>query len=284
MSRSTSTSSQGRSRAGSSSTSATLREAQIEGRQDEQVEQGRGDEAAEDHDRHRVLDLVAGMAPAAASGTSARPVARRSSGWCEPLLGSAQHEAGAERLALLALEVLEVADHQDPLRRRCRTRSGTRRASRATARRRRATPRALRRPAPSAAAGRSGARAAGCRTRPGAAGRSRSRRRSPKTNRRSCAAFSSVDSPSTSAWYSRGNSHVVDAILDLVDHGGEVTPLHVGADVDAPRLQLALDLVRGRRDPHVGDLLSRTLPAAGVSIGSRATSVRLSRADGMLQT
>ena len=58
------------------------------------------------------------MLPATASGTSARPVAdavirigaSRS-------LRAPQHERRTEGLALLPLEVLEVADHQDPVAR-----------------------------------------------------------------------------------------------------------------------------------------------------------------------
>ena len=54
----------------------TLAKRQIQRGQHEQVDQGRSDQAAEDHYRHGVFDLVPGMLPATTSGTSARPVAK----------------------------------------------------------------------------------------------------------------------------------------------------------------------------------------------------------------
>ena len=58
------------------------------------------------------------------------------------------------------------------------------------------------------------------------------------------------------------------------DHRAEVAPSHVGADVDAPRLLLALDGVRGRRHAHVGHVRQRDLRrrSACRSAGSRRRS------------
>ena len=122
-------------------------------------------------------------------------------------------------------------------------------------------------------AGTSGSPAGGCRTRPGAAGRSPTAAASPKTSRRSWAAFSSVDSPSTSAWYPRGNLTPSTASSTSSTTEARSRPVDVGADVDPARLQLALDrrsgsARRARRRPRAG----ARCPPPGVSIGSFSTS------------
>ena len=87
----------------------------VERGQQEQVQQRRGDQPAQDHDGHRVLDLVPGLvarddqrhqrqprrqAPSSGSAPAAPPTPRRTS-------------SRAERLALLLLQVAVVADQHD---------------------------------------------------------------------------------------------------------------------------------------------------------------------------
>ncbi len=91
-----------------------LAEPQVQRRSDEQVQQGGGDQAAEDHHRERVFDLMA------------RPFAQhhqRNQGQAggerghqdrrEALASCPHHQVLAERLTLLPLEVLGVVDQQD---------------------------------------------------------------------------------------------------------------------------------------------------------------------------
>ena len=113
---------------------------------------------------------------------------------------------GPNGIALLALEVLEVADHQDavaggdpedgeePDQRAERQHAVAEPYGEHSADERHRQQQERQQPP-----------AAGCRTPPAAAGRSRARPRCPNRSSRSCAAFSSVDSPSTSAWYPGGN-------------------------------------------------------------------------------
>src|SRR5919112_1536417 len=85
-------------------------EAQVQGRQDEQVQQRRGHQPPQNHDRHGVLDLITGDAARYRKRHQRKP---RSPGRHQyrrqPLLGPAQHESRPEVLTLFALEVLEVA-------------------------------------------------------------------------------------------------------------------------------------------------------------------------------
>src|SRR5512133_2672234 len=100
------------------STSASP-EAQRERGDDEQVDDRRGDEPAENHDRERVLDLMTGDA----AGDDERQERQRR---CQrghqdrrqPLLRAPQDERTPEGLALVAFEMLEVADHEDAVSRR----------------------------------------------------------------------------------------------------------------------------------------------------------------------
>src|SRR5215204_3910439 len=96
--------------------SLTLPEAQVQRGQYEQVKQSRGHKPSQNDDRHRVLDLITGYA---ASYRKRYQRQSRSRGGHQnrrkPLLGPAQHQTGPKLLALFVLEVLEVADHQDPV-------------------------------------------------------------------------------------------------------------------------------------------------------------------------
>ena len=89
---------------------------QVERRDHEEVEQRRGDQAAQDDDRHRVLDLVA--RDAAGDDQRHQGQARspgRSSGSATAAPAPRAGPARAERLALLALQMLVVADQHDPV-------------------------------------------------------------------------------------------------------------------------------------------------------------------------
>ena len=95
-----------------------LSEAQVEGGDDEQVEHGRGDQATQDDDGHRVLDLVAGDIAGDHQGHQGQ--SRRQGGhqdWREPIPRSPQDEPGTERLAFFPLEVLIVIDQHDAVAR-----------------------------------------------------------------------------------------------------------------------------------------------------------------------
>ena len=56
---------------------------------------------------------------------------------------------------------------------------------------------------------------------------------------------------------------VRETLLDVAHHRAEVPPLHVRAHVDPARLQLPLDVIRGRRDVDLGDLLQAHATAVG---------------------
>src|SRR6266511_840421 len=73
-----------------------LAEAQVQARNDEQVKQRGGDQAAHDDHGHGVLDLVVGEVSGDHQWNQGQP----------------------ERLALVPLQVLEVADHHDAVPRR----------------------------------------------------------------------------------------------------------------------------------------------------------------------
>src|SRR5215207_4384765 len=96
--------------------SLALPEAQVQGGQDEQVQQRRGHQPPQNHYRHGMLDL---MTSHAARHRQRHQRKTRSTGGHqdgrEALLRPAKHQTGPERLALFALQVLEVADHQDPV-------------------------------------------------------------------------------------------------------------------------------------------------------------------------
>ena len=85
-----------------------------ERRQDEDVEDGRGDEAAEDHDRHRSLDLTTGLAAADGDRQEAEAGDQRGREDRYQALGrAAQRRLAPPRHALGGDEVLEVGDHHD---------------------------------------------------------------------------------------------------------------------------------------------------------------------------
>ena len=93
-------------------------ESEIQRGDDEEVQQRRGDQAAEDDDRHRMLDLVAGLRAAEhdrhqrqAGGERGHQDRR------EPFLGAAQHQVAAERHPFLDLEMPVVADQHDAVAR-----------------------------------------------------------------------------------------------------------------------------------------------------------------------
>src|SRR5215210_628752 len=95
-----------------------LPEAEVQRGQNEQVQQRRGDEPTQNDDRHRVLYLMTGDAASNPQRYERKP---RSPGGHQDgrqtLLRPAQDERRPELLALFALEVLEVADHQYPVSR-----------------------------------------------------------------------------------------------------------------------------------------------------------------------
>src|SRR5829696_4961288 len=96
--------------------SLALPEAEVQRGQDEQVQQRRGHQPPQNHDRHGVLDLMTSHAARNRKRYQRQP--RSPSGHQdrrEALLRPAQHQTWPERLALFALQVLEVADHQDPV-------------------------------------------------------------------------------------------------------------------------------------------------------------------------
>src|SRR5215218_9070297 len=96
--------------------SLALPESEVQRGQDEQVKQRRGHKPAQNHDRHGVLDLMTSHAASYRKRHQRQPRSpcshqdRR-----QPLLGPPKHETWPERLALFVLEVLEVADHKDPV-------------------------------------------------------------------------------------------------------------------------------------------------------------------------
>src|SRR5215218_6569981 len=96
--------------------SLALPESEVQRGQDEEVQQRRGDEPPKNHDRHGVLYLMTSHAARNRKWHQRQP---RSPGGHQnrrkPLLGPAKHQTGPELLALFVLEVLEVADHQDPV-------------------------------------------------------------------------------------------------------------------------------------------------------------------------
>src|SRR5215218_8536628 len=93
-----------------------LAEAQVQRWQYEQVQQRRGHQPPQNHDRHGVLDLITGDAASNRKRYQRQPRSRGGhQDRRQPLLGPAKHQTGPERLALFTLQVLEVADHQDPV-------------------------------------------------------------------------------------------------------------------------------------------------------------------------
>jgi hypothetical protein len=91
-----------------------LAEAQVERGHDEQVEQGRCEQPAEDDDRQRVLDLVAGDLARDHQRHHRQPGGQRGhQDRREPFPRAAQDQPWTEGLALVALEVLVVVDQQD---------------------------------------------------------------------------------------------------------------------------------------------------------------------------
>ena len=117
-------------------------------------------------------------------------------------------------------------------------------------------------------------------------GRRRSAAIGRRASRRLWAACRSAYSPSTSGWYPSGNSTARDAAASTsLATEPRSRPSHVGADVDAPRGVLALDLVRRRHDAR----RRPPRPAArarrrACRSADRAMSSRLLRVSGVLQT
>src|SRR4029450_1336363 len=98
--------------AGSGATA--LRKTQVERRYDEEVEQGRCEEAAENDDGERVLDLVGGGFSGGDEGHERKGrCQRRHQDRRQAFVRAAQDEAGTEGLTLVLFEMLEVIDHQD---------------------------------------------------------------------------------------------------------------------------------------------------------------------------
>src|SRR5215217_5078360 len=96
--------------------SLALPEAEVQRGQDEQVQQRRGHQPPQNHYRHGVLDLMSSHAACNRKRYQRQP--RSPSGHQDgrqPLLRPAQHQTGPERLAFFTLQVLEVADHKDPV-------------------------------------------------------------------------------------------------------------------------------------------------------------------------
>src|SRR5215218_7348028 len=96
--------------------SLALPEAEVQRRQYEQVQQRGGHKPSQNDDRHGVLDLVTSHASCNRKRYQRQPSStgghqdRR-----EALLRPAKHQSRPERLALFLFEVLEVADHKDPV-------------------------------------------------------------------------------------------------------------------------------------------------------------------------
>src|SRR3954467_3790838 len=108
----------GERRSGAGASGSALAEAQVEGRNDEQVQQRRGDEAAHDDDRERVLELVPRDVARERERQEGEPGGeRRHEDRREPLPCARKDKRRPEDLALLALEVLEVVDHEDAVAR-----------------------------------------------------------------------------------------------------------------------------------------------------------------------
>src|SRR5215218_1107887 len=96
--------------------SLALPEAQVQRWQYEQVQQRRGHQPPQNDYRHGVLDLVTSHAASYRKRHQRQPRSpcshqdRR-----QPLLRPAKYQRGPKLLALFPLQVLEVADHQDPV-------------------------------------------------------------------------------------------------------------------------------------------------------------------------
>src|SRR5262249_40428001 len=90
---------------------AAVAEGRGQGGHEEEVEDGGGDETAEDHHGHRVLDLVAGLVAGEGERDEGEAGGERGhEDRREALLGAAEDEVQAEGLALLLLEMAVVAD------------------------------------------------------------------------------------------------------------------------------------------------------------------------------
>jgi hypothetical protein len=86
----------------------------IQSGNDEQAEQRRGDQAAQNDDRHRMDDLEARTSPEENEGEERQSRRRsRNQDRREPFLCSAQEEPGAKGLAFVVLEMLLVPDQRD---------------------------------------------------------------------------------------------------------------------------------------------------------------------------
>src|SRR5439155_8632142 len=92
---------------------------QVENRNQEKAEQCGGDEPAEDHDRHRMLDLVAGNASRDDQRHERQRGAQRGhQNRRKALARAAQHELDAEGLSFHALEMAVMLHEQDSVSRR----------------------------------------------------------------------------------------------------------------------------------------------------------------------
>ena len=93
-----------------------LREAEVQRRHHEQVDERGCNQSAHDHDRHRVLDLLPGDPAGDDQGDEGEARGQRGHhDRGDPLTGTLDDQVGTERHALVVLEVLEMADHHDPV-------------------------------------------------------------------------------------------------------------------------------------------------------------------------
>ncbi len=99
--------------------SLLIPEPQVQGGHDEQVEHRRGDQATQDNDGHRVLDLVAGDVAGDRQGHQGQPRRQcRHQDRGEPFPRPPQDEPGPERFAFVPLKMLAVVDQHDAVARR----------------------------------------------------------------------------------------------------------------------------------------------------------------------
>src|SRR5215207_6628366 len=91
-------------------------ESQVQRGQYEQVQQRRGHQPPQNDYGHGVLDLMTGDAASDRQRYQRKPSSPRGhQDRREPLLRPAQYQTWPEHLALFLLQVLEVADHQNPV-------------------------------------------------------------------------------------------------------------------------------------------------------------------------
>src|SRR5215212_7417582 len=239
-----------------------LAEAEIQRRQYEQVQQRRGHQPPQNHDRHGVLDLITGDA---ASYRKRHQRQSRSRG-ChqdrrQPLLRPAKYQSRPERLALFTLQVLEVADHQDPVS-CCDAEDGQKPDQRAQREYAPAHPHCE--------------HSSNQRHRQGEE-EQQSQAQTPEGSLQEKQDHERYGDPVDEQALLGGcklagfsynlhgvlarHIHSSDALLNGADGGAQISSLHVGADVDAARLLGALYGVWSGREANVSHLLQRDLLA-----------------------